>query len=283
MILGVFLILCAVLCVYPILYIVFASFSDPMQLTLHTGALFYPLDPSLGGYKVALSYKSIGTGYYTTIKIVIAGTILNMIVTTMAAYAVSRKDVFFWKFMNLISVITMFFSGGLVPFYLVVKNLGLLDNLGSLILPAALSTWNMIILRVSIQSLPAELFESARIDGASDYVVMLRIVVPLVKATMAVLAFYTIVGHWNSWFNAMLFIKSRNKFPLQLVLREILVLNSSTQNMAVRYMDDLSAIDRYKQLVKYCTTVIATLPIMFIFPFFQKYFVKGVLIGSLKG
>jgi putative aldouronate transport system permease protein len=283
MILGLFLLCCAVLCVYPVLYIVFASFSDPMRLTLHTGALFYPLDPSLEGYKIALSYKSIGTGYYTTLKIVVLGTILNMAVTTMAAYAISRKDVYFWKFMNVISVITMFFSGGLVPFYLVVKNLGLLDSLGSLILPAALSTWNMIILRVSIQSLPAELFESARIDGASDYIVLLRIVVPLVKATMAVLAFYTIVGHWNSWFNAMLFIKSRHKFPLQLVLREILFLNYSTQNMAVRFIDDLSAIDRYKQLVKYCTTVIATLPIMFIFPFFQKYFVKGVLIGSLKG
>jgi putative aldouronate transport system permease protein len=122
MMLGLFLIFCAVLCIYPVLYIVFASFSDPMQLTLHTGALFYPLDPSPGGYKVALSYKSVGTGYYTTIKIVIFGTVLNMVVTTMAAYAISRKDIYFWKFTNVISVITMFFSGGLVPFYLVVTS-----------------------------------------------------------------------------------------------------------------------------------------------------------------
>jgi putative aldouronate transport system permease protein len=251
-----------------------------MLLVQHTGLLLHPLNPTLKGYEMAFSYNDVWRGYYNTIRIVVFGTAVNMIVTTMAAYALSRKDVFLWKFMNIICIITMFFSGGLIPAYLVVKNIGLIDNIFALILPVALNTWNMIILRVAIQTLPPSLLESARMDGASDYVILFRIVVPLVKATMAVIAFYYVVGHWNSWFNAMVYIRTRSKFPLQLILREILVTNSSD---IAKFAADLSQLDRYRQLVKYCTTVISTLPILFIFPFFQKYFVKGVLVGSLKG
>jgi putative aldouronate transport system permease protein len=139
----------------------------------------------------------------------------------------------------------------------------------------------LIIVRVSIQRLPASLLESARIDGASDFVILIKIVIPLIKATLAVIAFYYVVGHWNSWFNAMIYLRTRDKYPLQLILREILVTNSL--NIESNSAMDMSSLDRYKQLVKYCTTVIATLPILFIFPFFQKYFVKGIFVGSLKG
>jgi putative aldouronate transport system permease protein len=252
-----------------------------MLLAQHTGLLLHPLGPTLGGYRRAFSFDNIWSGYYNTIKIVFFGTIVNMIITTMAAYAISRKDVLLWKFMNITCIITMFFSGGLIPTYLVVKNVGLIDNILALILPVALNSWNLIILRVSIQGLPPSLLESARIDGASDFVVLLKIVVPLVKATLAVISFYYIVGHWNSWFNAMIYIRTREKLPLQLILREILVTNSlrTTTNNPM----DMSSLDRYRELVKYCTTVIATLPILFIFPFFQRYFVKGVFVGSLKG
>ena len=279
--LGIFLIICAIFCLYPILYVVFASFSDPMLLAQHTGLLLHPLSPTLGGYKRAFAFENIWTGYFNTIRIVFFGTILNMVITTMAAYAVSRRDLKLWKLMNLMCIVTMFFSGGLIPTYLVIRNLKLVDSTFALILPVALSTWNLIILRVSIQSLPPGLLESARIDGASDYIILLKIVVPLIKATLAVIAFYYVVGHWNSWFNAMIYMRTRNKFPLQLILREILITNSLNveSNMAM----DMTSLDRYKQLVKYCTTVIATLPILFIFPFFQKYFVKGVLVGSIKG
>jgi putative aldouronate transport system permease protein len=282
LVLSFFLLLVAIFCLYPILHVVFASFSDPLRLAQHTGLLLSPLEPTLKGYELAMSYNNIWTGFYNTVKIVVVGTIVNMIITTMAAYAVSRKDVLLGKYMNIICIVTMFFSGGLIPTYLVVKSIGLLDNMLALILPVALSTWNMIILRVSIQGLPVSLLESARMDGASDYVILFRIVIPLIKATLAVIAFYYIVGHWNSWFGAMIYLRSRSKYPLQLILREILI--SNTSNAANQSnVFDISSLDRYKQLVKYCTTVIVTLPILFIFPFFQKYFVKGVFVGSLKG
>jgi putative aldouronate transport system permease protein len=282
-ILGAFLIICAVFCLYPIIYIVFASFSDPLLLAQHTGLLLYPLKPSIKGYQRAMSFGNIWTGYYTTIRIVVLGTLVNMFVTTTAAYAVSRRDALLCKFLNMICIITMFFGGGLIPTYLVVKNIGLIDNLLALIIPVALNTWNLIILRVAMQSLPASLLESARIDGASDFMILFKIVIPLVKATLAVVAFYYVVGHWNSWFNAMIFMRTRDKYPLQLILREVLVASISNMGQQSTGALEMSELDNYKQLVKYCTTVIATVPILFIFPFFQKYFVKGVLVGSIKG
>lgn len=175
----------------------------------------------------------------------------------------------------------MFFSGGLIPTYILIKKLGLIDSLFALILPVAINTWNLIILRTTISGLPESLVESARIDGANDIVILCKLIVPLVKPTLAVLVLYYIVGHWNSWFNAMLYIKDRDKFPLQLILREILIANTS--NAASSMVMDLSEMDKYKQLVKYCTTVIATLPILCVYPFLQKYFVKGVMVGAVKG
>jgi putative aldouronate transport system permease protein len=282
-ILGAFLVICAVFCLYPIIYIVFASFSDPLLLAQHTGLLLYPLKPSIKGYQRAMSFGNIWTGYYTTIRIVVLGALVNMFVTTTAAYAISRRDALLYKFLNMICIITMFFGGGLIPVYLVVKNIGLIDNLLALVIPVALNTWNLIILRVAMQSLPASLLESARIDGASDFMILFKIVIPLVKATLAVIAFYYVVGHWNSWFNAMIFMRTRDKYPLQLILREVLVASISNMGQQSTGALEMSELDNYKQLVKYCTTVIATVPILFIFPFFQKYFVKGVLVGSIKG
>jgi putative aldouronate transport system permease protein len=206
-----------------------------------------------------------------------------MVVTVTAAYAISQKQVLLWKYMNIMCIVTMFFSGGLIPTYLIVKSLGMIDSMSALIFPVALNTWNLIILRVSIQALPASLLESARVDGASDYLILVCIVVPLIRATLAVIAFYYIIGHWNSWFSAAIYLMTREKYPLQLVLREILVMDVNTTINSTVTVSNLSDIDRYKELVKYCTTIIATLPVLFIFPFFQKYFVKGVFMGSLKG
>jgi len=175
----------------------------------------------------------------------------------------------------------MFFNGGLIPFFLVVRGLGMINSFAALIFPVAISTWNLIILRTAISALPASLLESARIDGANDFILLFRIVVPLVSATLAVLVLFYAVSHWNSWFNAMIFIRDRSRFPLQLVLREILIQNTS--NAAAHQGIAMTQMDLYRHLVQYCTTVIATIPILFIFPFLQKHFVKGVLIGSVKG
>lgn len=270
----------AVFCLYPVLYTIFASFSDPILLSKHTGILVAPLGFTLKGYEIAFSYSSILTGYLNTFFVVIVGTAVNMLMTTLGAYGLSRKGMKLRKPLTLLVTITMFFSGGLIPFYLVMKAYVLIDNRFSLILPVAINTMNLIILRTSFLGIPASIEESATIDGANDFVVLIRILVPLVKSTLAVLTLYYMVGHWNSWFNAMLFIKSRDKFPLQLVLREILIANTS--NAATGMGLDLSEMDQYKRLVKFCTTVIATVPILCLYPFLQKYFVNGVMIGSIK-
>ncbi|MCL2035385.1 MAG: carbohydrate ABC transporter permease [Oscillospiraceae bacterium] len=280
-IIGFVLLILAIICVYPMIYVIFASFSSPLPLTQHTGLLFHPLEPTIKGYEVALRYNNIWSGYRNTVFVVACGTAINMFVTILAAYTLSRKELYLRKALNLFCLFTMFFSGGLIPTFLVVKNIGLIDNIFALILPVAVNTWNLIILRTAMKGLPKSLEESARIDGASDISVLFFIIIPVIKATLAVLTLYYLVSHWNSWFNAMLYLKDREKFPLQLILREILI--SNTSNAASSASASMEGIDRYKTLVKYCTTVIATLPILFIYPFLQKYFVKGVLIGSVKG
>lgn len=281
LIIALFLVLMAVFCLYPVLYIIFASFSDPIELSKHTGILWHSLGFTLRGYEIALSYGSIGTGYFNTIIVVVAGTLVNMFLTILGAYGLSRKDMKLRGPLTVFVTITMFFSGGLIPTYLTVKNYGLIDNRLALILPVAINSMNMIILRTALSAVPASVEESAHLDGANEVTVLFRILVPLVKSTLAVLALYYVVGHWNSWFNAMIYMKSRDKFPLQLVLREILIANTS--NAATSAGLDLSEMDQYKRLVKFCTTVIATVPILCLYPFLQKYFVDGVMIGSIKG
>lgn len=277
---GLILLTFAIICVYPVLYVLFASFSDPMKLVQHTGLLFHPLDFTTKGYQVAASYKGIWTGYLNTMIIVVVGVVINMCLTILAAYVLSRKELYLHKALNFIIIFTMYFNGGLIPSYMVVKNLGLVDSFLALILPVAINTWNLIILRTAMNEMPQSLLEAARMDGANDWTILTKVVVPLVKPTLAVLALYYIVQHWNSWFNAMIYLRSREKFPLQLILREILIANTS--NSASSMGMDLSQMDQYKQLVKYCTTMLATVPILCIYPFLQKYFVKGVLIGSVK-
>ncbi|WP_102413025.1 carbohydrate ABC transporter permease [Beduinella massiliensis] len=268
-------------CLYPVLYVLFASFSDPNLLTAHSGLLLRPVGFSLKGYEVALSYRNIGTGYMNTLFVVAVGTAVNMFLTTIGAYALSRKDIMVNKFVMLMVTFCMFFSGGMIPTFLNVKNLGLLDSLWALILPSCISVWNLIILRTGFLGVPDSLEESAKLDGASDVTILLRIEIPLVKASMAVVTLYYLVGHWNAWFDAMLYMRTRDKYPLQLILREILVSNTSSSVSAQGF--NPSEADLYKRLVKYTTTVIATVPILFIYPFLQKYFVNGVMVGSVKG
>ena len=277
---GFVLFLFAVLCVYPVLYVLFASFSDPMKLAQHTGLLWKPLEFTLEGYKVAASYQGIWKVYGNTILIVVSGVTVNMCLTVLAAYVLSKKELYLHRAMNLFVIFTMYFSGGLIPTYMVVKGLHLVNSMLALILPVAINTWNLIILRTSMEEMPKSLTEAAKIDGAGDWTILLKVVIPLIKPTLAVLVLYYVVQHWNSWFNAMIYLQSREKYPLQLFLREILV--SGTSNSAASQGFDMTELDQYKQLVKYCTTILATAPILCIYPFLQKYFVKGVLIGSVK-
>lgn len=276
----VFLSLISLICIYPMLYVLFASISDGSRLLVHTGLLVAPLGFSTNAYKAVFQNPMIITGYMNTLFVVIVGVFLNLLMTSLAAYVLSRKGVYFNKAIIKLIIFTMVFSGGLIPLYLTVKELGLFNNLFSLILPNVIITYNMIILRTSFATIPDSMEESARIDGANDFVILFRIVMPLSTSALAVMVLYYGVSHWNAWFQAMLYIRERSLYPLQLVLREILLVNSTDAMSGGSGNSDASSIT---ESIKYATIIVATLPILLIYPFLQKYFVKGVMIGAVKG
>lgn len=276
----VFLAALAVVTAYPFVYVVFASLSNADELTAHSGVLLKPLGISLDAYRAVLENPIIYSGYMNTLFVVVVGTAYNIVMTSMGAFVLSRKD-FFWRTpITLMIVFTMFFGGGLIPHFLLVKNLGLMDSLWALIIPGAIGTWNLIIMRTAFQGIPTSLIESAHIDGAHDFIILFRIILPLAMPTIAVMVLYYGVGHWNSWFSAMIYIRKRELWPLQLALREILIANSTDEMMAGATAPDRASIG---ETIKYATIMVATLPILAAYPFLQKYFVKGVMVGALKG
>ncbi|WP_145945493.1 carbohydrate ABC transporter permease [Paenibacillus sp. Y412MC10] len=274
-----FLILLCFVTLYPFLYVLFASLSDPTEMARFRGMLFYPKGFNLEAYKAVMDNPMILTGYRNTIFYVAGGTAINLFMTTLGAYALSRRNVYFSNSIMFMIVITMVFNGGLIPSFLLVNSLGMLDTPWALLLPGAVSSFNLIIMRTAFQAVPVSLEESARIDGANDWTIMSRIIVPLSMPVIAVMILWYAVGHWNSYFSALIYLRDRELFPLQLVLREILISNS-TDSMTT----DAAASDRLDIgiTIKYATIIISTLPILCLYPFLQKYFVHGVLIGALK-
>ncbi len=280
--LYLFLILLGVIFLAPVWHVIMASFSQSDILTSHSGLVFWPLgNPTLGGYKIVLSSPNILTGYANTAFYVIVGTLISTVLTIMGAYAFSRKRFAKRNFFMLFLSFTMLFNGGMVPTYMVVKNLGLYDSRWAVIIPSAISMFNMIILRTAFADVPEALEESARIEGAGEWTIMTRIIVPLSKATIAVIVLYYAVGLWNSWFPAMIYLKDRTKYPLQLILREILLLNDTA--VMTSSADAVKNVQTERKLVKYTTIIVSTVPIMCFYPFIQKYFTKGVMIGAVKG
>lgn len=266
-----------ILVVIPLLHVVSASFSNPSDYVRHEGLLLKPANFSLEAYKAVARNKNIVTGYMNTIFIVVVGTSLSLFLTVMAAYCLSRKDVMWRDLIMMFIVFSMYFSGGMIPFYLVVKAVGLNNKIWALIIPSAISTYNLIIMRTAMVSVPDSLEESARLDGANDWTILWRIMVPLVKPTIAVICLYYAVSNWNSWFNAMLFMRDKSQYPLQLILREILIQNDTAEMSAG--IDDVMI----SETIQFATIVVATLPILCVYPFIQRYFVKGVMIGAVKG
>lgn len=268
------------ICLYPMLYVLFASFSNSEQLMAHSGLLFHPLGFDLASYKAVAENSMISSGYLNTLFIIIAGVSLNLTLTSLGAYFLSRKNIMLKNFVMGFITFTMFFSGGLIPFYLTVKNLGLYNSLWALVFPSAISTFNLIIMKTSFASIPASLEESAEIDGAGHFTVFIRIIIPLSKSIIAVMILFYGVGHWNSWFNAMIFLNDRGLFPLQLVLREILMQNNvDSMTIGADIVDEIAI----AETIKYAIIIVATVPILAVYPFLQKYFVKGVMVGALKG
>lgn len=265
---------------YPLLYVAFASFSEPALMMAHKGILWKPLGFSLDTYAAVFSNPMILLGYRNTLTIVIVGVSLNLLLTSLAAYALSRKSLYYRRYLMLFIVFTMFFSGGLIPFYLLVNGLGITNTLWALILPTAVSAFNLIIMRTSFEAVPDALEESAKMDGANDFVILFRIFLPLCKPVLAVVGLYYGVGHWNSWFNAMIFLQDRSLYPLQLILREILIVGDANAMAEGAAQDEIIVL---AETLKYATIMVATIPILLVYPFLQKYFVKGALIGAIKG
>lgn len=264
--------------VYPFYYVVCASLSDASMIAGKT-FLLYPKGVNIDGYIAVFQNKDIMIGYRNTILYLVIGTTLNVLLTTVVAYALSKKTYWGPKVMFMITV-TMFFGGGLIPRYIVNQKLGLVGSPLALILPDAIAVWNLIVMRTSFLQMPEEIEEAAKIDGCSDWKCFTQIAVPLSMATIAVMILFYGVGHWNAWFNASIYLRSRNMFPLQLFLREILILNSM-DNMSGSVGAEMKI--TVEETIKYATIIVSTLPILVLYPFLQKYFVKGVMVGAIKG
>lgn len=239
-----------------------------------------PMGFNLEAYKAVFTNKMIVVGYKNTLIILLFGVCLNLVMTGVAAYCLSRKNLYLGKLIMKLITISMFVSGGLIPMYLLVtRTLGLGNSLMSLIFPTAINTYNFIIMRTSFSQIPEALIESARLDGANHFQVLVKIVVPTSLAIISVMVLYYAVAHWNAWFNASIYLKDRSLFPLQLVLREILIQNNTSA------MADAMAADQHAigESIKYAIIMVATIPILCVYPYLQKYFTKGVMIGAVKG
>jgi putative aldouronate transport system permease protein len=277
---ALFLSLLIVVTIYPIVYVAFASISDAGQLMAFNGILWKPLGFSVDAYTSVFANPMILKGYGNTFFVVLVGLAFNILLTSLGAYALSRKSLGYRKQIMLFIVFTMFFSGGLIPFYLTVKGVGLANTLWALIIPQAVNTFNLILMKTAFEAIPDALEESAKIDGANDFVILFRIILPLSMPVIAVMLLYYGVSHWNSWFHALIFLQDRSMYPLQLILREIL-LQGEASTMAVGASD--ADVAMLSVTLKYATIIVATVPILLVYPFLQKYFVKGALIGAVKG
>ncbi|MEF2247787.1 MULTISPECIES: carbohydrate ABC transporter permease [unclassified Paenibacillus] len=264
---------------YPFLYVLFASLSDPTAVSQHRGLLFWPQSLQWESYKMVFNNPMIKSGYQNTLLYVGAGTAINLFFTALGAYVLSRKGFYFKNYMMFFIVITMVFNGGLIPTFLLVNKLGMLNTAWALLIPSAINTFNLIIMRTAFQNVPVSLEESAKIDGANEWTILFRIIIPLSMPVISVMILWYAVGHWNSYFSALIYLRSRELYPLQLVLREILVTNSTDSMMTGAGAADKEPIG---ETIKYATIIISTLPILCLYPFLQKYFVKGVMIGALK-
>jgi putative aldouronate transport system permease protein len=275
-----FLIALMVVTLYPLLYVLFASLSNATELTAHRGILLAPIDLTFEAYRRVLQNPLILTGYRNTLFIVIVGTALNVFLTALGAYALSRRNVKLAVPAMFFIVFTNFFSGGLIPSYLLIgQTLGMQNTLWALIIPGAVSTFNLIVMRAGFAAVPVSLEEAARMDGANDWTILFKIVIPLSWPVVAVMILFYGVAHWNAFFSALIYIRDRDLYPLQLVLREILI-SSNVQSMTT----DVSSGDTFAigETIKYATIVVATLPILLVYPYLQRYFVKGVAVGAIK-
>lgn len=267
---------------YPLIYILSSSFSSASAVS-QGRVVLWPVDFSVEGYRRVFAYSRVWQGYCNTIIYTLAGTAINVVITMTCAYPLARRGLPHKGFFTFLFTFTMMFGGGLIPTYLQVKALGMVNTVWALLIPGAMSVYQMIIARTFItNTIPDELLESAKVDGCSDFCFFFRFVLPLSKAVLAVIALQYAVGHWNNYFDAMIYLQNRDLYPLQIFLREILIMSQFDANDLIDAESSV-AMAGMADLMKYALIVVSTAPILCIYPLLQKYFVKGVMIGSLKG
>lgn len=271
-----------ILVAYPLIYVLSASFSNPQAVS--SGKVWlWPVDFTLRGYEVVFQHPDIVRGFLNAIYITVLGTVVQVIITIMAAYPLSRKTLYGKGVITLFFTFTMFFGGGLIPTFILINNLGLYNTYWALILPGAVGVYNVIVARTFFQTtIPEDLFEAGQLDGCSDFRFLISVVLPLSKPIIAVLVMFYAVGHWNSYFGPMIYLADKQLYPLQIVLRNILVQNQFDSQM----MMDVASMEQQKglaELIKYSVIVVSSLPMLILYPFIQKHFVKGVMIGAIKG
>jgi len=280
---STFMVILCVIMLYPLWHVAMSSISDPVQLFTQRGIRLWPIgDLTLAGYRLVFQNPNVASGFMNTAYYVVVRTVLSMVITIMAAYVLSRKGLYWNSFVNKLIIFTMYFQGGIIPFFLMVRAMGLMNNRWAIILPVLVSTWNLIIMRTAFAGVPDSLIESAKIDGASEFRIVWTIVVPVAQATVAVISLFYAVTMWNTWFNPSLFLTDRALWPIQLILREVL-LEHAVSNMAQFGAAGVTEQPMYRLLLQYSTIMVATVPILLIYPFLQKYFISGVMIGSIKG
>ena len=265
---------------YPMWYCLCASFTSTSYLSAHQGVLFWPHMFTTSAYRLAFTHPLLLSGYKNILIVLLVSLPINIILTLFTGYFLASKDVMLKPIIQFLIMFTMFFSGGMIPIFLNIRDLGLYNTLWSLILPGAISVYNCIICRTAIQAVPESLTESAYLDGANDLIIVFRITLPLIMPTIAVLLLYYGVGHWNAWFPASIYLQDNNKLPIQNIMRSILIANSDLLNASGSETDK---VDDFAETIKYATIVLTTVPVLCIYPFLQKYFVKGVMIGAVKG
>ena len=275
------MVLLSLIFLIPVWHVLMGSLSDPLQISAHSGIILYPLgETTLGGYGLVMQNNSIVRSYGNTLLIVVSATALGTFLTILASYVMSVRGLYWKKPINFLVTFTMIFNGGLIPTYMVVRNLNMLDTYWCLIIPGCCVAYNIIIMRTSFSQIPDALSEAATIDGAGHFRILFQIILPVSKAIIAVIVLFYAIQQWNAWFNASIYLQNRDLYPLQLTLREIVL--QSSENSIVANADG-ETVDIYRPLIKYCSIMVSIIPMMIVYPFVQKYFVTGVMIGSVKG
>ena len=282
-----FLAIALLIVLYPLIYIVSASISNPHLV--NSGEMWLlPKGVTFEGYRTLLGNSSIWRGYLNTIYYTVLGTSINLLVTLPCAYALSRDDFYGRRAFTNFMLVTMFLSGGLIPSYLLISSLGMLNTVWALVIPGAVSVYNVVVTRTFFQTtIPREMEEAAIVDGCSDFRLFMQIVLPLSTPIIAVMALFYGVGHWNSFFSALIYLSDKSMYPLQMILREILILQDMSSNTVSNVTSEMASMLYSKQqlaeVIKYGVMIVSSLPVIIVYPFLQKYFVKGMMVGSIKG